>query len=183
MKVKKANSSSIKTNRTIKETFALLLKEKGDLSSITVTDLVKKAGITRSSFYTHYDSIYEVAQELQDETLDILTKDIVKVKSLDDVSNYIDNIIDYLKKNDKIYRMILSSNDPFMFAGRLNKFMTKEISNILNNSNKDLISAITFFCDGSMALIIKIYRNEVDMTLDEANEFIKKMALYLLNEY
>ena len=35
--------------------------EKNELSNMSVTELVKLADITRSTFYTHYDSIYDVA--------------------------------------------------------------------------------------------------------------------------
>ena len=36
------------------EAFFLLLKEK-DLEKISVSDVIKKAGIVRSTFYNHYD--------------------------------------------------------------------------------------------------------------------------------
>ena len=80
--------------------------------------------------------------------------------------------------------MILFSNDPLMFASRLNKYMTKEIANILKNTNnKDLLLAISFFCDGSINLIIKYFRNEISITLDETKSFIKTMAKTILKEY
>ena len=60
MKVQGLNSSSKKTRNLIKKTFAELINEKKELNKITVTELVKRAEITRSTFYTHYDDIYEV---------------------------------------------------------------------------------------------------------------------------
>ena len=62
MKVKNKNRSSIKTRQKIREAFAELLKEKNELSNMSVTELVKLADITRSTFYTHYDSIYDVCR-------------------------------------------------------------------------------------------------------------------------
>ena len=47
MKVKNKNRSSIKTRQKIREAFAELLKEKNELSNMTVTELVKLADITR----------------------------------------------------------------------------------------------------------------------------------------
>lgn len=47
-----------KTRNLIKKKFAELMNEKKELNKITVTELVKRAGITRSTFYTHYDDIY-----------------------------------------------------------------------------------------------------------------------------
>ena len=63
MKVQCLNSSSIKTRNLIKKTFAELINEKKQLNKITVTELVKRAQLTRSTFYTHYDNIYEVAKD------------------------------------------------------------------------------------------------------------------------
>ena len=74
MKVKNLNASSKKTKNLIKETFAILMNEKKELNNITVTELVNKANITRSTFYTHYDNIYDVAKDFQNETLELLSK-------------------------------------------------------------------------------------------------------------
>ena len=69
MKVQGLNSSSKKTRNLIKTTFAELMQEKKELNKITVTELVKRADITRSTFYTHYDDIYEVAKDYELETI------------------------------------------------------------------------------------------------------------------
>lgn len=69
MKVQFLNSSSLKTRELIKKAFAELLNEKKHLDKVTVTELVKKANITRSTFYTHYDNIYDVAQDYQLQTI------------------------------------------------------------------------------------------------------------------
>ena len=82
MKVKNLNSSSRKTKKAIKEAFAELMHEKCELSNITVKELVARADITRSSFYTHYDNIYEVAGDIQNETMEMLQKNIEDLKKL-----------------------------------------------------------------------------------------------------
>ena len=69
------------------------INEKKELNKITVTELVKKADITRSTFYTHYDSIYDVANDYQLETIDLLINDDKILHSKDDILNYFDEII------------------------------------------------------------------------------------------
>lgn len=176
MKVKNINSSSRKTNKAIKEAFAELIQEKKSLNNITVTELVKRADITRSSFYTHYDSIYDIAEELQNETLGILIKNLNDIKTIDDFNNYLDIIFDYLKKNEKIYSMLLSSNDPLLFANHLNKHFTKyiiESMNIISHSNSKL--KVTFYTDGCMNLLIKYFKKEINNSLDELKVFFKDL--------
>ena len=39
------------------------LLEKKDIDFISITELTKKAGVNRSTFYLHYDNIYELLEE------------------------------------------------------------------------------------------------------------------------
>ena len=55
MKAKNLNASSVKTRNLIRDTFAELLYEKKNINKITVTELVQRADINRSTFYSHYD--------------------------------------------------------------------------------------------------------------------------------
>lgn len=176
MKVKNLNNSSKKTKQLIKENFALLLKEKKKLKNITVTELVKRANITRSTFYTHYDSIYDVADDFQEEALDLLDISTRKFQFLEDIDYYFDYVFEFLKENEYIYTLILSSNEPLLFTNRLTKIMNKKLYNILENYNiSDLELNITFFLNGCIILIIKHFRRELSNSLDEINEYCKKL--------
>lgn len=53
MKAKNLNASSVKTRNLIRDTFAELLYEKKNINKITVTELVQRADINRSTFYSH----------------------------------------------------------------------------------------------------------------------------------
>ena len=41
----------------------IVLLEKKDIEFITVTEITKKAGVNRSTFYLHYENIYELLEE------------------------------------------------------------------------------------------------------------------------
>lgn len=176
MKVKDLNNSSKKTKRLIKENFALLLKEKRELKNITVTELVKRADITRSTFYTHYDSIYDVARDFQNEALELLDIGTKKFQTLNDIDHYFDYTFNFLKENENIYAMILSSDEPLLFTDRLNRLMNKKLYDILKKYNiEDLKLSIPFFINGCIILVIKQFRKEIDISLDEVNEYCKKL--------
>ena len=76
VKVKVINSSSKKTREAIKKAFAEEIEIKKELKKVTITELVKKAGITRGTFYTHYDNIYDVAKDEFIPKLDSLFKNL-----------------------------------------------------------------------------------------------------------
>ena len=54
----------LKTHQAIENAMSDLLKEKS-FDHITTTELVKRAGISRSSFYTHYQDKYEMIDKYQ----------------------------------------------------------------------------------------------------------------------
>ena len=180
MKVKIKNASSRKTREKIKRAFAELMKEKKELNKITVTDLVKIVDITRGSFYTHYDNIYEVALDIQKETLDILYSNIDQLKNIDNIDCYFDEICNYLKDNESIYTMILSSNEPLIFANNLNKIIDKILYDTLRNQNiNNLELNISLFVDGWINLVIKHFRKEINYSLDNINNYIKETFIIL----
>jgi AcrR family transcriptional regulator len=59
------------TEEAICDAFLLLLKEK-ELDRITVSDVVKRAGIVRSTFYNHYEDIPALVTAIEDQTIEDL---------------------------------------------------------------------------------------------------------------
>jgi AcrR family transcriptional regulator len=53
----------------IMDSFFLLINEK-DYDKITVSDVVKKSGIVRSTFYNHYENVIELVNAAEDKTID-----------------------------------------------------------------------------------------------------------------
>lgn len=173
MKVKDLNASSRKTKKCIKEAFAELMHEKKELALISVTELASRAGITRSSFYTHYENIYEVAGDIQNETMEVLLKNTEDLKTLNDFYHCLDEITLYLKEHENIYSMILSSTEAVLYADRLVKLLNKKLNFAFNNE-KDVQLKTTFYTYGCINLVIKYFRKEIDYNLDEINEFMKE---------
>ncbi len=184
MKVQGLNSSSRKTQELIKRTFAELMNEKKSLNKITVTELVKRADITRGTFYTHYDDIYDVANDYQLETIELLISEENVLYNKDDIINYFNDIIVCLKKNEQIYKMLLSSTESITFLEKLNKMASRKILYALENSisEKDYLELdVYFFMDGVMAELIKYFKNQSDYTLDELNINFKKWFEKIFN--
>ena len=169
MKVKKINKSSVQTDTIIKETLAILLNQKNDLNSITVTNLIKKAGISRSSFYTHYNSINDLVESIQNETLEVLSNDISGFNDIDDIYRYIDKIIDILNDNEYFYKSILNSDEALKFANNIIDNLTDIL--LIYFKNKEL--EVNFYTYGCAILIIKHFRNE-KYSLNEISLFMKK---------
>ena len=183
MKVQCLNSSSIKTRNLIKKTFAELINEKKQLDKITVTELVKRAELTRSTFYTHYDNIYEVAHDYQLQTIELLCSENLKLYSKQDIEKYFDNIIQCLKDNEKTYKLLLSADESLLFLDNLKKIAIQKIYNALRNTSADkyLELNISFLMNGILIELIKYFRNESCYSLDEILFNMKKWFEKLFN--
>lgn len=176
MKVKCLNSSAIKTRNIIKKAFAQLLSEKKQLDKITVTELVRKADITRSTFYTHYDNIYQVAQEYQFQTIELLCNEDLVLYTKEDILNYFDNIFSCLKENEEVYKLLLKADISIVFLEKLKKIASKKIIEALrdNYNGKYLELDVSFLMDGITIEILKYFRNEGKYNLDELLFNLKK---------
>ena len=184
MKVQGLNSSSRKTRNLIKKTFAELMNEKKELNKITVTELVKRAEITRSTFYTHYDDIYDVVNDYQMETIELLLSDYKVLNSIQDIYDYFDEIFDCLKKNENVYKMLLVSNGSIIFLEELKKLAGEKIyfalKDIIKN-NEYLELDVNFYMDGVISELIKYFRGQSDYSSDELLSNSKKWFKKIFN--
>ncbi len=183
MKVQCLNSSSVKTRNLIKKTFAELINEKKQLDKITVTELVKKADLTRSTFYTHYDNIYEVAHDYQLQTIELLCSEDLKLFSKQDIINYFDNIIQCLKDNEETYKLLLSADESLLFLEKLKQIASDKIYDALKNNCTDqyLKLNISFLMNGILVELLKYFRNESSYSLDEILLNMKKWFEKIFN--
>lgn len=60
-----------KTKRAIKQAFTEAIVEKG-IDRLSVTDVARRAGVNRGTFYLHYTDKYDLLHKLENETLEEL---------------------------------------------------------------------------------------------------------------
>lgn len=181
MKVKNLNKSSIKTKALIKETFIEMLGEKKELSNINVSDLVKKANINRSTFYAHYDNIYDLAKEYENEIIDTFYTSWHYIEN-DNFEMFLDSFFTFIKANDHKFKMLCSSNEVFFAIAKLNEVFKEQliklyhkIPNLINTKYIDL--EINTFTDGMLYNYLKYCRGYGTYSLNDlqlfANEWYK----------
>lgn len=180
MKTQGINRSSEKTKKAIRLAFAELLKEKNELRKISVSELVKRADINRSTFYIHYDSIYNVAEEFEAEIIETLSLNNIYTISIENMHLYFDEVFKYLKKNEQIYRMLLFSDDPLLFLNKLNRRISNDLFNLLNNNeqikqSKSLKFDVSFFVDGIVIQLMRYFTEDnFSYDLDDIKRYMEK---------
>ena len=115
MTERKENRSSRRSRRLIRQAFEKLLKEK-EFSKITVTDIVERADLNRSTFYAHYPDIYGIVEEMQNEIMQKhmqIFSNIQYRNILKDPMPYLQCITDTMQESMALGKKLgLSSNAP-----------------------------------------------------------------------
>ena len=177
MKVKNANHSSQKTRNIIKKTFAEMLSEKKELAKISVSELVRRADINRGTFYSHYDDIYAVAEDYENELISLffIYSELIASTNTD---KFIDLMFEYIKRNDEIYRMLCKSNDFVMIMQKFMRLAANKIIEIINASpeivEREFITLeVNSFIEGFMFEYVKCCRDASENTIDDLYDFSK----------
>lgn len=177
MKAQNLNNSSKKTRRLIKRVFAEMLAEKRELDKVSVSELCKRADISRGSFYSHYDDIYGVAEEYENELMEAFF-DNAQLYSSQNIMQFIDSIFEYIRQNDENYRLLCKSNDFLFTAKKLTAVASAKLLEIcLSDSrikNANFVELeIQIFLDGLFCEYARYCRGYNTKTLDDLYDYTK----------
>lgn len=163
----------------------LTLLEKKDFEFITVTEITKKAGVNRSTFYLHYDSV----NELLEETLENINKQFVDsfqikppqiITSKEEAFLLTDDLLTsyltFVKCNKRIFKLIHQKPHLFhtkqtyqkmydeIFYPAISQFLSQETEKIYN---------LEFFTGGVSAIVRKWIDLDCATEIDELISIIK----------
>lgn len=177
MKAKNLNNSSKKTKRLIKKVFAEMLSEKQNLSNISISELCKRAELSRGTFYCHYDDIYGVAEEYENELIDAFF-DKARLVNSQSIMQFIDSIFEYIRQNDENYRLLCKSNESIFAAKKLTRIASKKLIELCKNDvrikNYEYIEMeLQIFIEGLFCEYMRYCREYSSVTLDDLYAYVK----------
>ena len=177
MKVGNLNNGAKKTRTAIKKVFAEMLSEKKQLDKIKVKELCERADISRGTFYSHYDDIYSVAEDFENELIDAFF-DNAKLLSAENALQFVDVFFDYIKKNDENYKLLCRSNDFLFAAKKLTSLVSNKLLELCYQSSaivdrKFVDEEINIFVEGLTCEYIKYCRGYSAIGLDQLYDYTK----------
>lgn len=177
MKAQNLNNSSKKTRKLIKKVFAEMLSEQKELGKISVSELCKRAEISRGSFYSHYDDIYGVAEDYENELIDAFF-DNARLFEAKEIMQFIDSIFEFIRRNNENYRLLCKSNDFLFAAKKLTGIASGKLFELCNGDerimNRRYIELeIQIFLEGILCEYVKYCRGYSAKTLDDLYEYTK----------
>ncbi len=188
MKVKNLNKSSEKTKRLIKATFAEMLSEKKELCRISVSELAARAGINRSTFYSHYDDVYAVAEDYENELIAQLSNKTAELGDLRQAEQFVDSFFGFIKVNDENYKLICKSDDSLYAANKLAESAEKRVlsyafEKLVISDPKTFEIETDIFIQGLTWEYIKYCRGLTKISLDDIYEVAKKWCAEFISNY
>ena len=104
-----------KNLRAIRDAFFAIRRHK-ELEQMTVTELVKKAEISRATFYLHYKDIYDLSQQLQQEVIRVSLERLCEpMEILNNSTVFFRTIVDVLyEETDTISVLFSGSQFPML---------------------------------------------------------------------
>ena len=118
---------AIATKDYIRSTF-LSMCQKTPLYKVSISELCDRTEISRTTFYRYYDSIYDLAEELEEEHLEgfmeIARQHAVKNNSIEE---YMRDIISYISEEESFFKWVLSEHSDRHFVNRWKRIIRADI--------------------------------------------------------
>lgn len=178
-----------RTHKMIKEAFFDLMDSIG-FEKITMQALTKKAMISRTTFYLHYNDKYDLLDQIEKEILDGL-KDIAldlpvneMIKNgLSNEKSYLLllNIYKYVKENNQFFRLIMSENGDPSFYYKWNETIKEIVSHNIDISRFKIPVhyAISFLIGFQTSIINEWIKTDMKETPEE----IVKMITQVMHDF
>ena len=181
--------SAIRSRKMIRESFLELLKEK-DISKITVTDIVNKADLNRSTFYAHYMDVRAITEEMENEVIDKMIEILKKFEFKNFFNNPTPLLLEvsrFLESNQETYKILLKINDAETFLKKLKNEFAKymmldtDIPEYLKDS-KMVNLRISYFAGGIINMYQDWFNGNLDCSLNDIALEVSKLLSLEANE-
>lgn len=117
------NARYTETEKRIKDSFIDLLSVK-ELDMISVSDICKKSGLSRPTFYSHYDDINDLVYQMEREKAKQIEKLLISSECslLDKLTKY----FEFLEENSTFYKAyFLTESNALLVAELMNAYKSK----------------------------------------------------------
>ena len=173
-------------NTAAKMDLALIsLLKKKPFAYITVSEICETAGVNRSTFYLHYETIGDLLNEttryLLDDFLSYFSSEIIELPTCDIhelvfiCEKYLTPYFTYIKDHKEVFGTVLSHNKTLGFE----EIYTQLFENIFNpildrfhypESNRQYV--MMYYLNGINAIVLEWLRNDCDKSIEEISEIV-----------
>ena len=186
----KAESKYFNTSVKMSDALLDLLKTK-PFAYITISEICKKAGVNRSTFYLHYentaDLLAETGQRLLDDFRSYFMVDTVALtahfadceeKELNFITEeYLHPYLSYIRDNRHVFATILKHANSFHFDAVFQRLFQHVFDPILHRFGypaEERIYVMMFYLSGINALVLEWLKDGCRKSIEEVSHIIRE---------
>jgi len=174
----KQDRRSQRTRNLLSEAFVELMREKG-YSAITVNDLIERANIGRSTFYSHYRDKDDLFVHELDRVIEALTHQIPDQEELPFFPSL--GLFRHVGEEYELYKALVWTPGIDLLIKHLQKSLSARIEQGLQKTGRDFdlpLPLLASFMAGSFLSLLKWWlENKMIYSPDEMDTMFKKLTL------
>ena len=142
-----------RTKKILTDAFITLLASK-KLNDITIKELCETADINRSTFYHHYDSQFELFNDILNDIGNDITQ-IVKSHQLSStwMKDILNDAFTYIEERREMFLVVLSENSGFSVGETLTSYVERFI-NMTSEPSNEIVNYCTQFATAGMTSVV-----------------------------
>ncbi|MBU9720188.1 MULTISPECIES: TetR/AcrR family transcriptional regulator [Bacillaceae] len=169
------------TRKVLKESFIKRMQEK-PLSAITIKEVCESADINRSTFYSHYKDIYDLAFQIEDNIIEDIsaTLSAYNYSKNEEALQMTEKLLEYIAENrDSCQTLFSEHGDPrfqkkVMMLAHTHLLKTLEVENTNVPYNSEYLSL--YIANGSIHVVQHWLKSGMKESPKEIAELITKLA-------
>ena len=181
---KSTHKNAVRSRQMIKKAFAEMLNEK-DITKITVTDIVEKAGVSRGTFYAHYMDVYDLYNAIQSNMMEAVRSaiDLYGARALLlDPSQAIAGALLFLEEKKSYYKLFITTSRSDELINRIVTYvgerMTAEIGDGFSEEELKEIRLFIYYSLGAIESLVRAWLDDiVPLPAAECSALIAKTYL------
>jgi AcrR family transcriptional regulator len=190
MREKAEYRSAVRSRENIRNAYVELIHEKGS-TAVTVRELVERADVNRSTFYAHYQDIYAVLEEIENEI-------VQKLFAFLDASEHTDLLYDplpflmrigsELERNRAFYRLLLETSGSVAFTQKLKDVFLKRMLTDKKafgrvRRQREFLACMNFLASGAVGLYSDWVTGRLEVPMQELASIVNDIAMNAMRQY
>ncbi len=179
MKVKNDRRSQ-RTRQALGDALVELMMEKG-YDAVSIKDIIDRANVGRSTFYSHYDDKNELFVSQLDRLIDLLSQHIPQELSAGNPFFPSLGLFQHIKQQQRLYKMLAWGSGIDLLTRHLQNSLNEKIEQVLLDSGNDYdlpVAVIANFLSGSFLSLVKWWLDtKMTQSPEQMDEMFRKLAL------
>jgi len=168
------------TKMVLKKSLLETIYEK-PVSKITVKEICEKADINRATFYSHFNDVYDMLNQIENELYETIKRTVDKSWRANSLAELLTGVCNDIKLNEDVCKAVLSDNGDKDFLNRAlfvarDKCVSDWKTAAPEADTETLEKIYTFFSYGSAAIVLSWVRSGMEESPKEIASFIEQIT-------